>query len=245
VISLTISRRATALRLRGRSAGAALAALGALVAAAGVPTARAGAQILRVPKQRSEPAYWAGVGVGYYQMNAVADGRTGTGWDFGSGAQYRGTLEYSLGRGSSIGVTGTYARLPLRYVSLTDSPLPGGAFEEDAHAQVTQLLGTFHAGGGEGFHYVIDAGLGVTRFANFESDATGATLLPSSDTDLAFSIGTGFGYSSGKSAEFFLVQDYGNTIHQRDGLSNNARTNIQQLTTRIGARFGTGTRRSR
>lgn len=233
MILLTISRRA-----------AALAALGALAAAA-LPTTRADAQILRVPKNTQEPALWAGLGIGYYQMNDVLDGRTNTAWAFGSGAQYRGTLEYSIGRGSSIGVTGTWAHLPLRYESLDGTPLPSGALAEDAHADVTSLMGTFHAGGGQGFHSVLEAGLGVTRYANFKSDASGATLAPVGDTDFSFSVGYGFGYTMGRSAEFFVVQDYGNAIHQRDGLPNNARTNVQQLTTRIGARFGTGTRRSR
>jgi len=41
------------------------------------------------------------------------------------------------------------------------------------------------------------------------------------------------------------VQDYGNVFHQRTGLPNDTRTQAQQLTTRLGARFGAGVRRLR
>ncbi|HET7458386.1 MAG TPA: outer membrane beta-barrel protein [Gemmatimonadaceae bacterium] len=238
MISLTLSRRAAA----------STASVAVACAAAALAPLRADAQILRVPKHTSEPAVWVGLGIGYYQMNAVADGRTETGWRFGSGVQYRGSLEYAISHGSSIGVAGTYAHLPLRYVFLSDAAAApyGGVASLDAHADVTSLMATFHSGGGEGFHYLLDFGAGVTRFAKFTADGSGnAPLAPTGDTDFSFSIGTGFGYSPRKTMELFIVQDYGNAIHQRDGLSNDARTNNQQLTTRIGARFGAGARRSR
>lgn len=242
MISLTLSPRT---RSRRRTAAtAALCAVG--MAAALLPAAPAGAQILRVPKLRSEPAVWAGLGVGYYQMNSVLDGRTSSGWRFGGGVQYRGSAEYAIGRASSVGLAATYANLPLRYVFLTDSAASAnGVSSLGAHANVTSLMGTFHAGGGVGFHYVVDVGAGVTQFAKFRADGSGAALLPSRDTDFAFSVGTGFAYSPSASTEFFLVQDYGNTIHQRDNLPSDARTNVQQLTTRVGVRYGAGARRSR
>jgi hypothetical protein len=105
-------------------------------------------------------------------------------------------------------------------------------------------MGTFHLGGGSGFHQVIDAGVGVTQYGNFRDDAAGTRLVPSRDADFAFSIGYGIGYSPSERVEVFIVQEYGNTIHQREGLANDARTSAQQLVTRLGVRVGVGDRRA-
>ena len=225
---------------------AALLALAALVSAAPLE-----AQIFKVPRRVAEPAFWAGAHAGYFQLQDLADSRSNSVWRFGGTVQYRASLEYSLGRGSSIGVTGTYARMPLSYESLDGSPLfsvtqsPTLDTRADAHADVTSLMATFHSGGGDGFHYVIDAGLGATRFAAFRTDRGDLALRPRSDTDPAFTIASGFGYSTGARTEFTLVQEYGNVFHQRAGLPNDVRTNAQQLTTRLGVRFGLASRRSR
>jgi hypothetical protein len=209
------------------------------------------AQIFKVPRRVAEPAVWVGVSVGYFQLQDVADSESNSIWAFSGTAQYRASLEYSLGRGSSVGVTGAYARIPLVYESLDGSPICPAATcgllapRVDAHADVTSFMATFHAGGGEGFHYVVDAGLGATRFSGFRADRGSLTLRPESDLDPAFTIATGFGYSTSARTEFTLVQEYGNVFHQRGSLPNDVRTNAQQLTTRLGVRFGAGSRRAR
>lgn len=205
-----------------------------------------GAQVFKIPKRVAEPAFWAGGNLGYLQLQEVFDGRTERVWGFSGGLQYRAFLEYSLGRGSNVGVSASYARMPLAYESFDGSPVvPGAGSRVNAHADVGSLMATFHAGGGDGFHYVFDAGAGMTRFARFRDDGTGATLVPRTNDDFAFSIGTGFGYSTSPRTEFFIVQEYGNVFHERGGLSNDTRTSAQQLTTRLGARFGIGSRRGR
>lgn len=218
----------------------------ALLAISTAAAAPLRAQVFKIPKRVAEPAYWVGGNLGYLQLQEVFDGRTQRVWGFSGALQYRAFLEYSLGRGSSVGVSGSYARMPLAYESFDGSPvLPGGGARVDAHADVGSLMATFHAGGGDGFHYVLDAGLGMTRFARFRDDRTDTRLGPGTNDDFSFSIGTGFGYSTGPRTEFFIVQEYGNVFHERGGLSNDTRTSAQQLTTRLGARFGLGSRRGR
>jgi len=220
-----------------------------LAASAAAPL---GAQIFRIPKNVAEPAFWASANVGYFQLQEVADSKSNSIWRFGSTVQYRGSLEYAIGRGSSLGVTGTYARMPLVYQSLDGSPIcapaacsGADASSADAHADVASLLATFHAGGGEGFHAVLDGALGATRYSSFRTDRGSLALSPTSDLDPAFSIASGVGYSTSARSEFTLVQEYGNIFHQRGTLPNDVRTNTQQLTTRLGVRLGFGARRAR
>lgn len=218
------------------------------LAAAGTPL---GAQIFKVPKNVVEPAFWTSVDVGYFQLQDVADSKSNSVWRFGNSVQYRASLEYAIGRGSSLGVTGTWARMPLVYQTLDGSPVCGSAAcgtlasSVNAHADVASLLATFHGGGGEGFHAVLDGALGATRYSGFRTDRGSLVLSPTSDLDPAFSIGSGVGYATSARTEFTLVQEYGNIFHQRGTLPNDVRTNAQQLTTRLGVRFGFGARRPR
>lgn len=231
-----------------RSSSLAALAAGLLALTAAAPL---GAQIFKVPRRVREPAFWFGASAGYFQLQDIADSKSNSIWRFSGTVQYRASLEYSIGRGSSVGVTGTYSRMPLFYETLDGSPIcpPATcgtlATGVDAHADVLSAMATFHAGGGEGFHYVLDAGLGATRFARFRPDRGSVPLRATSDLDPAFTIASGFGYSTGARTEFTLVQEYGNVFHQRGTLPNDVRTNAQQLTTRLGVRLGLGTRRLR
>lgn len=209
------------------------------------------AQVFKVPRRAAEPAFWVAANVGYFQLQNLADSQTNSVWNFSGTLLYSASLDYSMGRGASVGVTGAYARMPLLYESLDGSPIPGvtqsaqPATRADAHADVTSLMATVHLGGGQGFHAVFDAALGATRFSRFRTDRGSQALRPSSDLDPAFTIASGVGYSTGPRTEFTLVQEYGNVFHQRGTLSNNVRTSAQQLTTRLGVRMGLGARRLR
>jgi hypothetical protein len=198
---------------------------------------------MRMPRT-DEPALWASLSAGLFQTQAVLDGRTNSAWDFGQGVQYRASLEQAVGNQSSLGVMGTYARLPLTYTDLgqTIDVLSCGD-GCNAHADVISLMGSFRAGGGQGFHQIIELSAGVTRFAKFREDDSGARLRPpNGDTDFAFTVGYGFGYGLSPRAQIVLVQEYGSAFHQQDGLRGGDRRNNQQYTTRLGARFGLGTR---
>ena len=206
----------------------------ALVAA---PSPRS-AQILGVPRSSGEPAAWISGSIGLLQLGSVEDGETVSFWDFGVGAQYRASLEWGISRQSSIGVTATFARMPLTYSSMLASSCP----RCDAHADVQSAVASFHMGGGAGFHQVIELQLGVTRYANFRADRIDLDLPPDADTDLLFGIGYGFGYGFGSRTQIMIVQDYGTSLHQREGLAGGTRTTAQHLITRLGVRYGIGTK---
>jgi hypothetical protein len=212
-----------------------------LASAAGAAgTAPAQAQILERRARPQEPRVWTSASIGWFDLADVVDARTSSAWAFNSGAQYRATLELGVGRGTAVGVTGTWARMPMRYVT---NPLePGGRSATDAHATVSSLMATFHAGGGgsNALHQVLQFGAGVVRYADFEEDDTGVPLAPASDVDLAFQLGYGFGYSLGRRAQIVLLQEFGLALHQREGLPNDIATSILNRVTRIGVRVGLG-----
>ena len=89
----------------------------------------------------SEPRAWVSGAIGLFDLGVIDDGTSGARWRFSNSAQFRGSLEYSLGRGNSIGVSAAYARVPITYT-------PFGSAGEDATATVSALALSFHAGGG-------------------------------------------------------------------------------------------------
>jgi hypothetical protein len=208
----------------------------------------ADAQILRVPRGATgEPVLWASAAIGLVQMQRVNDGTTQSQWAFGSALQYRGSLEFSIARGSTVGVSATYARVPLTYRSFSDLgiPLPGGGtcVDCDAKADVTTIFGTFHGGGGAGFHQVIELAGGATMYRNFRTDDGNEQLPPTKDTDFSFAFGYGFGYTVNRTVQLNLVQDAVLAVHQREGLSGGNSSTSQQYVTRLGVRLGVGSRR--
>jgi hypothetical protein len=199
------------------------------------------AQVFRI--QRT-PAAWIGFGVGAFNANDVADGKTNTVWDFGdaTSAQYRASLEKEIRNGSALGITGTYVRAPIIYRGDAVNPASCGAC--DAHVDLYALYATFHAGGGLGFHQVIDAGAGVMSYQNFRRDSDGAELAPNSpQRDFSFTFAYGFGYAVSPRAHVNLVQEYGFTIHESEGTSSAASNTLRFSTTRLALRLGFGGRR--
>ncbi len=213
--------------MRGRSIvlGAALLAVGSV----------AEAQILEAPRSRARgPIAWASLGAGWLELGGLVDGASGAQWDFGSAPQWRASLEVPLGRGASIGVLGTTARVPLTYNGTLGANSCVGC---DADANVSQFMGTLHVGGGAGLHQVIEVNVGTTMFSNFRTTG-GAKLGSSPVNDWTFGLGYGFGYSMSDRLSITVVQDFGLVIHKRsEGTTNNV---AQQRATRIGARLGLG-----
>ena len=217
----------------------------ALLCALAAAAAPARAQIIRLPRN-AEPRVWTSAGVSLYQMGGVVDGRTQSVWDLGrsSAVQFRGSLEWGIRNQSSVGLTGTHARLPFRYFGLPPDAGNAATCDQcDAHVDVSSLALSFHAGGGAGLHQVIEAQAGVTRFANFRAD-DGRALAPlGGDRDLSFAFGYGVGYGFGPRVQVTLVQDFGMVMHQRTGLAGNEGSTIQQRMTRLGVRYGLFRRR--
>lgn len=195
------------------------------------------AQVLDRPSS-TEPRAWISGALGLFDLGVVDDGVSATSWRFANAAQFRGSLEYSLGRGNSIGVLAAYARVPLRYVPFSPVGINGA---EDAMSTVSALALTFHGGGGVGLHQVIEASVGAIRYSDFTSEEDGRRLAPlEADLDVTFMIGGGFGYSIGTRTQIVLVQDFGIALHQRTDLPNDASTSTYHRTTRLGLRYGVG-----
>jgi len=199
------------------------------------------AQIVRPPAAFTEPIAWAGFSLGFLQLPSVRDGSTGATWRFGDALQYRVSLEKAIQNQSSIGLTATFARVPLTYVPF--SGIASGCISScDADANVTQVQGVFHAGGSSiGFHQILEISAGVTAYSNFRARQSGTRLPPNDpDFDLAFALGGGFGYTVSPNVQLNLVQDLALSVHQRTGLSGGERSLWYHYTTRLGARFGLG-----
>ncbi len=193
------------------------------------------AQVFRVSGP-GEPAYWVSGGAGYLSHGRVHDGETQTRWDFAGGLQWRASLERSIQRESSIGIAASWSELSLRYHSL-DGSFPA----RDAHANVWQVLATFHAGGGDGFHQVIQINAGMAGYSGFTADDTDEALPPS-DRNLALSIGYGFGFTMGARTHINIVQDFGYVFRSRRGLPGDIGGSAQASTLRVTLRQGFGRR---
>lgn len=193
------------------------------------------AQILDRPRS-SEPRMWISGSIGLFDLGDIDDGTAAARWRFSSAAQFRGTVEYALGRGNSIGLSAAYARVPLTL-------LPFGGGREDATGTVATLALTFHGGGGVGLHQVFEASIGAMQFSDFTSDEDGRRVEPlDADLDVTFMVGAGFGYTLSSSAQVTLVQDFGIVLHQGTSLPNDASTTAYHRTTRLGLRYGFGNR---
>ena len=213
-----------------------------LLALATVLVPAAGAQIIRrggMPFQ--EPTTFVSFGVGLLQPWTVHDGTTSSVWDFSDATQFAVSLERNFGGGASLGVTGTTARVPLRY-----SGVVGGDafFQTDADAHVSQLLGTLHVTSGREFHSVLELSAGATLYHNFRARGSDVTIGPrtTDDADFSFGFGYGLGYNLTPRFSVDVVQDQLTVLHQKSGLGAGESTSERLTTTRIIGRFGLGAR---
>jgi hypothetical protein len=197
-------------------------------------TSTAAAQILQLPGARRD-VLWATGWAGFYDPGSYADGRTNSDWNFTDGIGWRATLEYGLRGGSSIGLVGTFARIPLEVRDRTTSQI------RDADGDILSLQALFHAGGGAGFHQVIEVSVGVVEFRNFEARDNGDNIgPPDGDRDFTMALGYGFGFGLTNRAQIAIVQDFGYTFHQRDALPAGASRTTMHRSTRLGVRIGFG-----
>jgi hypothetical protein len=192
------------------------------------------------------PTAWFSAGVGAFNAGHVVDGKTGTVWDFGNRTtpQYRLSLEQALRGSVSLGLAGTFVRAPISYTSRPEA-LPEVPLCAPCHAEVDvySLYAMFHAGGGTGFHQVIEAGAGVTGYQNFRLEDGGDRLPPSAERDFAFVFGYGFGYALSPRAAVNLVQEYGLNIHETRGTTSGDSNTLRFGNTRLSVRLGMGAQR--
>lgn len=216
-----------------------------------VSASAAGAQYSGFPRV-TEPAYWISGGVGAWNGQGVNDGTTSSSWDFGQKTswQYRATLEKAIQNQSSIGIVATYMHVPFNYSSSNVgtgcpncSTLTSGVSCAScaAHLDMVGLMGQFHAGGGTGFHQVLEAAVGANSYRNLKRDSDGAALAPSGgNIDGAFSLGYGFGYGFSSNSEVTLVQDYGIILHEGTGLPSGTSNTNTVHSIRMALRYGFG-----
>ncbi|MFN2603417.1 MAG: hypothetical protein ABR582_11750 [Gemmatimonadaceae bacterium] len=204
----------------------------------------ANAQIARRGALSNEPSMWVDLGLGVYSANEVSDGSTNSTWDFGNGTdwQYRAALEKALQNQFSLGGVVTYVSVPFVYSG------PNCAGGCDAHLDLTSVGASFHAGGGQGLHQVLEVSGGAVFYRNLTRDSDKFKLTPTGgNTDPFFTFGYGFGYTFNPTMQLSIVQDYGLALHERTGLTNDQSNTLTQRTTRLNFRmgFGSQTRRRR
>jgi len=147
----------------------------ALALLLGAPVLRA--QIISVPNrglQRERTVSLTG-GVGLLSLQGVFDGSTQTGWDFSQALEYHAAAEFRVSRGTWLGVTASYANMPLSYQQVVS---PGGNTSSinyrDAHVNAYTVGAQFSMGpGSPGFHQVIVINAGILAFENFHADRGG------------------------------------------------------------------------
>jgi hypothetical protein len=201
-------------------------------------SSNADAQIIRPRFQVGQPSAWLSLGVGLQQGWAVTDGSTNSLWQFGDATQYVGALEKALSGGASLGVRGSFSKVPLQYRSLAGGDVVAA---EDADANVSQLFGTLHVASGSSFHSVLELSAGATMYSNFKARLDGRKLgPPGNDVDFSFAFGYGFGYAFSPAFSIDIVQDVTTTLHQKTGLSAGDESSVRTHGTRLVARFGLG-----
>ena len=193
-------------------------------------------------RSRTEPSGFVSLAAGFLQPARMRDASTNADWLFDAAIQYRGSVEYALRNQSAFGIAGTYARVPLEYRDRD------GLFPEcascDADATIWTALAFFRAGGGSGFHQIIELSIGATGYQDFETEG-GSPLPPAkADMDITLSVGYGFGYGFGNRLAIVLVQSADQSLHQRGESSNEGTTSVQHYVTRVGMRYGLGSRRT-
>lgn len=195
----------------------------------------AGAQISRRGGYGlGEPSAYASLGVAYVNGFSVHDGSTGSYWDFGDAMQYVASLEKRVSGGTSIGIRGSTARMPLRYSTTS------GAINTDADANVSSLAAVLHITSGSPLHTVLELSAGATLYSNFRARGTDARLAPDSDTDFNFGFGYGVGYNFSPALAIDVVQDLTTVIHQSTGLGASENTSVRVNGTRFVVRLGIG-----
>lgn len=181
-----------------------------------------------------QPNTWVSLGIGWLQQGGLCDPDSNSCWNFGNAVQWRGTLEYPIGRGATIGVAATTARVPMIYSA--QLVCVSGC---DADANVSQYLGQLHLGGGTGIQQAIDLTAGMTVFTNFRASDTGMRLDPvKAVSNFSFLVGYGLALPVSRNFHVTLSQEYGQIIGKR--VSGQSSNSAQQNITRIGARVGLG-----
>ena len=211
-----------------------LALLTTLVA---MPLTDAHSQIIRGGRfGLRDPRYWVSATLGWQNGWTVFDGATSSRWDIGDSQAYGGSIERIVANSVTVGVRANTAQPTVRY---TDATAP--TLVRVADTRVTQALGVVHVSSGRDFRSVFELGLGATIYSDFQERGTDIQLgPPKTDADFAFVFVYGLGYSFTRNFHVDVVQDWGNTLHQKTGLVSGEDTSARMSSTRLVARYGFG-----
>lgn len=181
------------------------------------------------------PVWFASVGTGFQIPDVIFDDASSSIWDFDAGFVLRGSVEREVARGVAVGFVFNYARSPMIYSST-------GATSTCARCAADGTISSYGAtvrmGGGPGLHQIVDLFLGAIRYGNFEQQSPRTVLPPSSNTDLAFGAGYGFGYSLSSDWALTFVQDAIYALHERSELPQAGGRLARHYNTRLGVRVG-------
>jgi hypothetical protein len=204
----------------------------ALLVLAALPLA---AQFPRPRSTYAGPDYWVGLSYGFVDGTTIHDGDTGDEWRFGYTSQIRATLEKTIQRNVTAGISAAYATAPLTYVN--SAGLASCGFSCDAKADVTQYMAFIHGGGGLGFHGVYSLEGGVTQFSNFRDRDTDDRLPPANGKyDFSFGLGGGIGYGFSPTSDIYVAEMFDFVLHPQGSA---ASTSAPRITTfRAGIRIG-------
>jgi hypothetical protein len=211
-----------------------------LMAISGAPLSAQRGRRINVP---GNPSIWFSAGIAGFTANGVNDGRTSSTWDFGNSTnlQYNASLERVISSGLSLGVAGSFARVPFLYTGPQAPFATGGTAcgTCNAHLDMSTLLGTLHLGGTAGIYQVIDLNAGIVMYNNLQEDGTHSKLAPTGgNMDPYFSLGYGIGYGLSKTTQIEFVPDYAIAIHERNGLSNGVSNTNSTRSLKLAVRMG-------
>jgi hypothetical protein len=181
----------------------------ALLALAAVPA------LAQFPRPRNAyvgPQYWVGLSYGFLDATTVFDGNTGSRWQFGYAPQIRATLEKTLQRDVTLGISAGYSTQPLTYTSSTFNTDCGTSCS--AKADVTQYMAFIQGGGSTGFHVLYNGEAGFTQYSNFRVDGADTKLPPSKGGyDFSFGLGGGIGYGLSATSDLYVEEVVDFVLH--------------------------------
>lgn len=185
---------------------------------------------------RDEPKWWGSVWGGYQWSNPVGDPATSSVWDYDANWALRFAAERTVAPNTTIGVAYSYSRLPLTIrgsTTASECRIPCSA--DGTIASYGLML---HSGGGPGLHLVYEGFLGAMQFSNFTVAGDGATRYATlKNTDLAWMLSPGIGYSLSRDFQLLMMLDVGNSVHEKASDLFQRRT-TRHYTTRVGVRVG-------
>lgn len=182
-----------------------------------------------------DPDYWVGLSYGFVDGTTIYDGNTGTQWRFGYSSQIRATLEKTLQRGFSGGISAGFSNAPLTY---SGNSLNGFcSFSCSATADITQIMAFVHGGSGIGFHGLYNVEAGFTEFSNFRETTTDTRLDPMNAAyDFSFGLGGGIGYGFSPTTDAYVGEMFDFVLHPQGTTVSSSAPRL--MTFRAGFRVG-------